>query len=91
MNPDLWPTQCIVVHDHITNVFAVGALERAEVESYACLHDVSEQHVGMAFWADATLDLTVDVAGHRTNFGHYVLPSKRRERNALSHREDACW
>lgn len=73
------------------NVIAVGALERAEVETQACWHDVSKHHVSMAFWAGTALDLNVDMAGHRTDFRHCVLPSKRRERNALSHRQCAYW
>jgi hypothetical protein len=88
-DPTLWSTECIGLYNHIMNVIAAGAFERAEVETHACRRDVSKHHVSMAFWAGTALDLNVDVAGHRTNFWHCVLPSNRRERNALSHRRCA--
>jgi hypothetical protein len=69
-DPTLWSTECIGLCDHIMNVIAVGALERAEVETHACWHDVNLHHVSMALWAGTPLNLNVDMAGRRTDFWH---------------------
>jgi hypothetical protein len=69
-DPNLWSTECIGLYNHITNVIAVGALERAEVETYACWHDVSEHHVSMAFWTSWTMDLSAYVVRQEIRFLH---------------------
>ena len=89
--PPLGSTECVGLNHHLVNVVALRALKRAEVETHACRHDVRKHYVSIAFWAGTALDLNVDMAGQRTNFWHCVLPSKRRERNALSHRHAYWW
>ena len=70
-DPELWSTECIGLYHHLTNVVAVGALERAEIKTHAYGHDVRKHHLSMTFWADTALDLNVNVVGHRTNFWHH--------------------
>jgi hypothetical protein len=93
--PNLWSTECIILYHHLTKEISVGALECAEVKTHAGRHDARKHHVGMAFWAGMVLELDVDVAGHRTNFWHCVLPLKaaqaQRSRSPAVRLVRRCW
>jgi hypothetical protein len=47
---------------HLVNVVAFGALERAEVETCARRRDAGEHHVSVAFRAFGAMDLNVEMS-----------------------------
>jgi hypothetical protein len=51
-------------------VFAFGALEHADVETYAVRHDTGERHLSTASRAGGALDVYVDAIGQRMRFWH---------------------
>jgi hypothetical protein len=63
-------TECIGLDHYLVNVVALGALKRAEVETYACGHDASEHHVSMALGASRAMDASGDVFEPRKKFWH---------------------
>ena|SRR6202048_318226 len=81
----------IALDQYLVNVVALRALERAEVETYACGHDASEHHVSTTPGASGVMDASVDFFGRSgTKFCHDAsLEKVGRERNTLCHRQFA--
>jgi hypothetical protein len=80
-------SECAGLDYHLLNVFALGTLEHAEVETHAMRHDAREHHMSTASWADGALDVNVDAFGQEMGFWHDASSRKRRrERNTLGHR-----
>jgi hypothetical protein len=64
IDPNLSPTECIVLDHHLTNAITAAALERVKVEPHARRRAVNKHHVSPAVRASATRDLNIDAAGH---------------------------
>jgi hypothetical protein len=77
--------ECICLYHQFTNVIALEAFERAEVETDAHGHGAGEHHVIAALGADRTLDLDVNVVRQGMRFWHDAS-LKVWEQNTLSHR-----
>jgi hypothetical protein len=66
-------------------VVALGALERAEVETHARGHDASEHHASTTLGTSGVMDASVDVFGPGTKFCHDAsLEKVRRAQRHLS-------
>jgi hypothetical protein len=69
------------------NVFALGTLEHAEVETHAVRHDASEHHLITASWAGGALDVYVDAFGQGMGLRH---DASLKEAGAQHSRSPVC-
>jgi hypothetical protein len=52
-----WSPERFSGDQDLVNVLALRALERAEVETYACRHDAREHHESTALWASWAMNV----------------------------------